>query len=268
MEGIRESMRIAGLSALLLSHGEASAFGIEPGSGFGAGIEKVKQGTLHDKFESIGLLAVESGDGASKYSWSGSRKLEWASGGFNVSPGGVSSLLKGVIGEIGAPFTVYNLHSHNIDLPMSGIDPSRKAYSVPPSASDVLGALERAPGQKYQYGSRTFTMRYAASDGAGVWFFDRIPTDTLKRGPLVVAHELEGVGKSEVSKPLRKWIDANALEGEKDAATVEEHVRSLMSGELYRSLVEAYRKVGVNVRYTLWSDLDENDFPASRNTKQ
>jgi len=257
---------IALAGALLLSHGEeARAFGIEPGSGFSTGIERVKEGTVNDKFESFGLLAVEPSNGPVKHTWGRSMKLGWTTGGFGPGPEGISSMLKGAIDEKGAPFTVYNLHSHNISLPIDGVHPSKKAYSVPPSASDILGVLEHPSGQKHQYGSRSFTMRYAASDGAGVWFFNRIPTDTLQRGPLAVAYELEAVGRGDKAEtPLYKWIDANAFEETKDTASLEEHVRSLMKSPLYASLVEAYRRVGVDARYVLWSDLNPNDFSASQ----
>lgn len=264
-KGMREAVRaMAVAGTLLMSHGEARAFEIKPGSTFEQGMQEVRRGTRDDDFESIGFLAVESGmNGMQKYAWGGSERSTWSTGGFDPTSNQISSVLEGAVTESGRPFTVYLIHSHFSVMPIEGIDSSKKVYSVPPSAEDVIAMLMRAEAEeKPRHGSRSFAVSYAASDAAGVWFFNRDPANTVDRTPFAISFMLEGNNKTE--DPIYRWIDANAIEGEKDAASIESHVKSLMSGELYSSLLEAYRNVGVNVRYVSWSDIDEDDFPVAQ----
>lgn len=266
-KGASETVRTVALAgALLMSHGEVRAFEIKPGSDFETGIQEVYRGTLEEDFESQGVLAVESGANQKpKYTWGELERFSGTTGGFAPTAKQFSKGLRGAISEEGMPFTIYHMHSHNAGLHLEGIGRSKKVYSVPPSALDVILMLTPPQDQKISHhGSRSFSVKYAASDAAGVWFFDRIPTDTIDRSPLVISYMLE----KDTTSPIYKWVEANALEGEQDATTIEKHVESLLSGELYRALVDSYKQVGVEVRYTLWSDINENDFPASQNTAE
>jgi hypothetical protein len=260
---MRESLGVAALAGtLLFSHGEARAFDIAAGSDFETGIGEVRQGTRNDDAESDIFLIVEPRAGQEAgYVWAKSGHLSTPLGGVSTRSDTLSEDLRGIVPESGEPLSAYYLHSHNASLPIEGIDPAKKVYSVPPGGDDVLSMLSRTENQTLQHGSRPITVKYAVSDSAGVWFLDKIPTDTVQRSPLAIVFMIEG-NKNEGA--LHKWIEANAFEGDVPPADVEAHTRSVRDGELYAALQDAYKKVGVTVRYTLWSDIGKDDFPLVR----
>lgn len=263
-ERVRSLAQTAALAgALLGSHGEVKAFEIQSGSDFRMGMTEVHKGTITDKHESQAVLSVEDGkDGLPRLVWGGSRGSSWSAGGLDLDAKEISSILHGAVAETGAPFTVYNVHSHYVQLRIEGIDPTQKAYSVPPSAEDVITMLMHSKNE-VRHGSRPVSVKYVAADGAGVWSFEKLPTDTVERTPFVISYELEGE-----RGPLFDWIQANALSGDPDASTIEEHVRHLLSSEKFKSLVEAYQKVGVSVTYRLWSEVGPDDFPMAHDSAQ